>query len=91
MPLSEDEQRRLNEIERALYQDDPKFAAGQSLGRLRWRRLVAAASVVLIGMVLLIVGLVMTNSAPVVGVAVSVAGFLGMVSGAAMAIRRHRA
>jgi len=90
VPLSEDEQRRLDEIERALYKDDPKFAAGQSLNRLRWRRLVAAAAVVLIGMVLLVVGLVMTNSALVVGVIVSVAGFLAMVSGAAMTIRRHR-
>jgi Protein of unknown function (DUF3040) len=28
MPLSEDDQRRLDEIERALQRDDPKFAAG---------------------------------------------------------------
>ena len=26
MPLPEDEQRQLQEIERALYEDDPKFA-----------------------------------------------------------------
>ena len=31
MPLSEDDQRRLDEIERALQRDDPKFAAGQLL------------------------------------------------------------
>ena len=37
MPLSEDDQRRLDEIERALQRDDPKFAAGHSLKRTgRW-------------------------------------------------------
>ena len=34
MPLSEDEQRRLDEMERALRRDDPKFAAGQSIERI---------------------------------------------------------
>jgi Protein of unknown function (DUF3040) len=90
VPLSDDEQRRLDEIERALYRDDPMFAASQSLTRLRRRRLIAAAAVVLIGMVLLVVGLVMTNSSVVVGALVSVTGFLTMVTGAAMTVRRHR-
>jgi hypothetical protein len=90
VPLSEDEQRRLDEIERALYRDDPTFAAGQSLERLRRRRMVAAGAVVLIGMVLLVVGLVVTNAALVVGVIISVTGFLSMVGGAAVIIRRRR-
>ena len=91
MPLSEDEQRRLDEIERGLQRDDPKFAAGQSLERHRFRRMLAAGGVVLIGMVLLVVGLVLSNTAPVVGVVISVAGFLFMVGGAAVLIRRRRA
>jgi protein-S-isoprenylcysteine O-methyltransferase Ste14 len=90
MPLSEDDQRRLDEIERALQRDDPKFAAGHSLERLRQRRLVAAGAVVLIGMVLLVVGLAVTQAALLVGVIISVAGFLFMVGGAAVLIRRHR-
>ena len=90
MPLSEDDQRRLDEIERGLQRDDPKFAAGQSLERLRLRRIVAAAGLVLIGLVLLVVGLVVTNAAPVVGVLIGVAGFLVMVGGAAVTIRRRR-
>ena len=90
MPLSEDDQRRLDEIERALQRDDPKFAAGQSLERLRWRRMVAAGAVVLIGMVLLVVGLAVTQAALVVGVIISVAGFVTMVGGAAVLIRRRR-
>ena len=90
MPLSEDDQRRLDEIERALQRDDPKFAAGHSLERFRQRRLVAAGAVVLIGMVLLVVGLAVTQAAPVVGVIISVAGFLTMVGGAAVLLRRRR-
>jgi hypothetical protein len=44
MPLSEDEQRRLDEMERALRRDDPKFAAGQSIERIWLRRTVAAGA-----------------------------------------------
>jgi len=84
MPLSEDDQRRLDEIERGLQQDDPKFAAGQSLDR---RRKVVAGVVVLIGMVLLVVGLVLKNAALTVGVIISVAGVLSMVGGTAFIIR----
>jgi hypothetical protein len=91
MPLSEDDQRRLDEIERGLQRDDPKFAALQSLDRRRRRRMIAAGVVVLIGVVLLVVGLVLTNAAPVVGVFISVSGFLFMVGGAAVLIRRRRA
>ena len=35
MPLSEGEQRRLDEIERALKTEDPKFAANITIDRLR--------------------------------------------------------
>ena len=90
MPLSEDDQRRLDEFERALLRDDPRFAALQSLGRLQRRRMVAAGAVALVGVVLLVVGLVVTQAALLVGVIVSVAGFLTMVGGAAVLIRRHR-
>ena len=90
MPLSEDEQRRLDEIERALYRDDPTFASGQTLERFRRRRMVAAGAAVLIGMVLLVVGLVLTNAALTVGVIISVAGVLSMVGGTAFIIRGPR-
>jgi hypothetical protein len=90
MPLSEDDQRRLDEIERGLQRDDPKFAAGQSLERLRLRRIVRAGGLSLIGLVLLVAGLVVTNATPAVGVLISVAGFLVMVGADAAIIRRHR-
>jgi Protein of unknown function (DUF3040) len=40
MPLPEDEQRKLQEIERALYEDDPKFARRIRVGdaRVRYKR-----------------------------------------------------
>lgn len=87
MPLSEDEQRWLDEIERALHADDPKFAAGHSVEGV-WRRRTVAAAVVLIGVVLFVVGLVITPAALGVGVIISIAGFLVMVGGAAFFIRR---
>jgi len=90
MPLSEDEQRRLDEIERALHRDDPKFAAGQSIERLWQRRIVAAGAALLIGMVLLVVGIITTQAILVLGLIISVTGFLSMVGGAAFITRRPR-
>ena len=88
MPLSEDDQRRLDEIERALYRDDPRFAAGQSIDRLRRRRAIASAAAFLVGTVLLIAGLVTTSAVLWLGVVISVTGFLVMVGVAAVFIRR---
>ncbi|QBJ94878.1 DUF3040 domain-containing protein [Rhodococcus sp. ABRD24] len=59
MPLSEHEQRMLDQIESALYAEDPKFASTVRGGRIRAvsskRRLQAVALFVL-GLVLLIAG-----------------------------------
>ena len=90
MPLSEDEQRRLDEMERALRRDDPKFAAGQYIERIWLRRTVAAGATALTGMVLLVAGIVTTQAILVLGVIVSVIGFLSMVAGAALITRRPR-
>lgn len=38
MPLSEHEQRMLDQIESALYAEDPKFASNVRGGRMRARR-----------------------------------------------------
>jgi hypothetical protein len=90
MPLSEDEQRRLDEMERALRRDDPKFAAGQYIERIWLRRTVAAGATALTGMVLLVAGIVTTQAILVLGVIVGVIGFLSMVVGAALITRRPR-
>jgi len=90
VPLSEDDQRRFDEIERALSAEDPRFAAGHSLERVWRRRTVVAGAVVLVGVVLLIVGLVTTQASLAAGLVISIVGFLSMVAGAAMFIRRPR-
>jgi len=60
VPLSEHEQRLLNEIEQALYAEDPKFAASVRSARPRSRvRMMLALSVigVLAGLAVIVVGL----------------------------------
>ncbi len=79
MPLSEHEQRMLDEIERALYQDDPKFATSVNVSRIRRRRPILAAIAFVVGLVLLVVGVIATQSVLTLGVIVSVLGFLVMV------------
>ncbi|MGV9826209.1 MULTISPECIES: DUF3040 domain-containing protein [unclassified Gordonia (in: high G+C Gram-positive bacteria)] len=80
MPLSEHEQRMLEQIESALYAEDPKFASSvkrRRLGRSSGRRRLQAAAIFVVGLVLLIVG-------PLVGLTVgslpiiSLVGFLIM-------------
>lgn len=69
MPLSEHEQRLLDEIEQALYAEDPKFASSVRSARPRNRaRLMLALSVVgvIIGLAVVLVGL--TNNLILIGV-----------------------
>jgi len=69
MPLSEHEQRMLDEIERALYAEDPKFASSvrqNDLKSHRRRHLVRSAFVFVVGVSLLVAGVI--TPAPVLGV-----------------------
>ena len=84
MPLSDGEQRRLDEIERALRSDDPKFAATITISRVRRHRAVVAVGLFLIGMIALIAGLVTADAALWVGVVITVAGVAAMVAGAVL-------
>jgi hypothetical protein len=87
MPLSEHEQRLLEQIERALYDEDPKFASTVRGGKLRRpsrRRRVQGIALFIIGVVMLVLGVVFSSST--VGIIVSVAGFLAMFGGAILAI-----
>ncbi|MCW2937282.1 MAG: hypothetical protein JWN00_267 [Actinomycetia bacterium] len=80
MPLSDHEQRLLDQIERALYAEDPKFAhAVRSTDpQVHYkRRIVKAALGFVLGVCALMAGLVV-NAGPTT-VAISVAGFLLMV------------
>ncbi|WP_040834506.1 DUF3040 domain-containing protein [Nocardia brevicatena] len=60
MPLSEHEQRMLEQIESALYAEDPKFASSVRGGRLRTtssRRRLQAAALFVLGLFLLVAGI----------------------------------
>jgi hypothetical protein len=87
VPLSEHEQRLLEQMERALYAEDPKFASslrGKD-PRSSFRRHVVLASVgFLVGVVLLMTGLV-ANAVPV-----SVIGFVLMLAAAFFAVTSYR-
>ncbi len=85
MPLSEHEQRLLDQIERALYAEDPKFAsavrASDPRNRAR-RRLWQSGLLFIAGIAMLLAGAI--GSGPV-GYAVAVAGFLIMFGAAVLA------
>ncbi|MEU7477306.1 DUF3040 domain-containing protein [Lentzea sp. NPDC042327] len=84
MPLSEHEQRLLDQIERALYAEDPKFAStvrGAKLRRPSKRRRVQGIVLFVAGVAALIAGVIFSQLA-VAGIpVVSVFGFLLMFFG----------
>ncbi|MGH3793926.1 MAG: DUF3040 domain-containing protein [Pseudonocardiaceae bacterium] len=88
MPLSEHEQRLLDQIERALYAEDPKFASNVRGARMRSpsrRRRLQGIALFVLGLVLLVVG-VMLPIRPAGIPVISVLGFLVMFAGAVIAI-----
>lgn len=81
MPLSEHEQRMLDQIERALYAEDPKFAntVRQTNPAVHYKRWIIKAGLgFVVGVVLLMTGLMLQSTA--VQVTISVLGFLVMLS-----------
>ncbi len=80
MPLSEQEQRTLDDMEQALRLDDPRFATDVDLDHLRQHQWVIRGSVFLVGMVLLVIGAVLSMAVLTLGVATSVIGFLVMAA-----------
>lgn len=93
MPLSEHEQRLLDQIEQALYAEDPKFASnvrGKRLGKPSRGRRIQGALLFLIGITLLPLG-VMWESARLAEIPiVSVFGFLLMFFGVLLAVMSFR-
>ena len=86
MPLSEHEQRLLEQIERALVDDDPKFASTVRTGDRRTRarrRLQGGGLLVLVGLAVLIVGAIYS-------VPVGVLGFLVMLGGAVLGVLNYK-
>ncbi|SDM91276.1 DUF3040 domain-containing protein [Allokutzneria albata] len=89
MPLSEHEQRLLDQIERALYAEDPKFAStvrGSRLRRPSRRRRLQGVAILIIGLLLLVVGVALPEPRVAQIPVLSVVGFLLMFSGAMWAL-----
>ena len=87
MPLSENEQRLLEQMERALYAEDPKFASAMRGAARRSgsaRRLLLGLGGVVLGLVVLLVG-VAGKSVPL-----GVLGFILMLAGTAYALSAQR-
>ena len=88
MPLSEHEQKLLEQLEKQLHEDDPKFASsmGSDPGR-SWstRHLVIGVLATLAGVLLLLVGVSMQN------IFVGVLGFVVMGAGVYFATMRSSA
>jgi protein-S-isoprenylcysteine O-methyltransferase Ste14 len=92
MPLSEHEQRLFDQIERALYAEDPKFASTIRGARLRpsRRRRIQGIALFVLGTALLVCGMLLPLKVFEIPV-VSVVGFLMMFVGAVLtwAAMRH--
>ena len=91
MPLSDREQEMLDQIEQALYAEDPKFAASvRSAQRSRGRRWFALCVIgVLAGLGTVLAGLTMKGTG--VGIGLGVAGFLLIVASCLCRDAAHRA
>ena len=87
MPLSDDEQRRLDAIEQSLH-DDPKFVARATVDGLRRRRMLLVGALLILGVALVVTGLVATQIQVAVGVITCLAGVFTIA--AAMFIGLHR-
>lgn len=87
MPLSEEELRLLEQMERALVEEDPKLAStlrGTSFQRAARRRALIGGAVIALGLCLLVAA-VLTE--PVLGVV----GFVVMLGGAVLVINAAKA
>jgi uncharacterized membrane protein YgcG len=87
VPLSEEELRLLEQMERALVEEDPKFAhtlRGTAFQRAARRRAVVAGLVFALGVVILMTGVIVPL--PVVGVI----GFVVMLASATIAVTSLR-
>jgi hypothetical protein len=88
VPLSEHEQRLLEQIERALVDDDPKFASSVRTGdrKLKARRkLQLGIALVVVGLAVMVVGGAVAQNIPV-----GVLGSLIMFGGAALAVLNYK-
>ena len=79
MPLSDDEERQLDEIERELAYGAPKLAAAAVPDRDSQRPLMIATAELFLGIAVLLTGLVISQGPVVTGVATVMVGLSTMV------------
>jgi hypothetical protein len=87
VPLSDNEQRLLEQMERALYAEDPKFASTMRGAKRRpgtGRRFAIGGTGFAVGVVVLLVGVMQQQ------VVVGALGFVLMLAGTAFAVSRRR-
>lgn len=93
MELSEEELRLLEQMERALVEEDPKLAStlrGTSFQRAARRRMILGGVILMAGIGMLIVAVLLDLSAALQTV-VGVLGFVVMLGGAVLALTSTRA
>ena len=93
MPLSDHEQRMLDQIESALYAEDPKFASSVRGGTLRapsTRRRLQGAALFVIGLAMLVAGIAIPATRIGDFAILSVIGFVVMFGGVVFAITGPR-
>lgn len=86
MPLSEQEQRLLEEMERSLYQNDADFVAtvGSRSSRPNYRMIVIGILIGIVGVVGIVIGV--ATRLPIVGIL----GFAIMLGGVLLALTRSK-
>lgn len=93
MPLSDHEQRMLDEIETALYAEDPKFASSVRGGSLRTpttRRRLQGMALFGAGLVMLVAGIPLFGMINHAFLLVSILGFIVMFGGALFGVTGPR-
>lgn len=93
MPLSENEQRQLEQMERALYAEDPKFASAMRGAARRpgaGRRMLIGGVSLVVGLIVLIYGVSKGSDNMALGVLGGVVGFVLMLGGTAYAVSSQR-
>jgi hypothetical protein len=87
MPLSEQEQRLLDEMERHLLQNDADVVSAPSGDRvLSYRNLVYGAVLLLVGIGALVVGVALAGDLGAWAIVIGVIGFLAMLGGVMLAV-----
>ena len=89
MPLSDHEQRMLDQIESALYAEDPKFASSVRGGHLRATstpRRLQGAGLFVVGLAMLVAGVAITATMVAGFPVLSVLGFVLMFAGVVFAV-----